>query len=99
MALLKKILLYLSLLIVLLLGIWIGRDNTQEVNFILLGFQLPEVELGMFVALLFIVFVSLGTLLTLPSMLKYRHKAKRYRQKLLAVETRLSQKNLTKQQP
>ncbi|MDM3872084.1 lipopolysaccharide assembly protein LapA domain-containing protein [Porticoccus sp. W117] len=90
MALLKKILLYISLLVVLLLGIWIGRDNTQEVSFILLGFQLPGVELGMFVALLFILFVSFGTLLTLPSMLKHRHAAKRYRQKLLAAEVKLS---------
>ncbi|MCV6603853.1 MAG: lipopolysaccharide assembly protein LapA domain-containing protein [Porticoccaceae bacterium] len=90
MALLKKILLYLSLLVVLLLGIWIGRDNTQEVSLVLLGFQMPAVELGIFVALLFIVFVSLGTLLTLPSMLRYRHAAKRYRQKLLTAETKLA---------
>ena len=98
MSLLKKILLYFSLLIILLLGIWVGRDNTQEVGLVLLGFQLPAIELGMFVALLFIVFVSLGTLLTLPSMLKYRHAAKRYRQKLLAAESRLSQNKLAKHQ-
>ncbi|UTW46040.1 LapA family protein [bacterium SCSIO 12696] len=90
MSLLKKVLLYLSLLVVLLLGIWIGRDNTQEVTFVLLGFQLPAVELGIFVALLFVLFVVLGTLLTLPSMLRYRYAAKRYRQKLLAAEAQLA---------
>ena len=94
MKLLKKILFILALILVALLGIWVGRENSQEVTFTLLGFPLPNLELGIFTALLFLVSVSLGMLVTLPSFLKYRREAKRYRHRLLDAEAKLAQNTM-----
>lgn len=90
MALLKKILFWLAVIVTLLLGIWVGRDNSQDVLVTLLGFQLPELPLGVLVIGVFLFGVISGGLLTLPSSLRYRRAAKRYRRRLLEVETRLA---------
>ena len=90
MALLKKILFWLAVVLTLLLGVWIGRDNSREVIFNLLGFQLPGLPLGMLVTGVFLFGAILGGLLTLPSSLKYRRAAKRYRRRLLEAESKLA---------
>ena len=94
MKLLKKILFILALILVILLGIWIGRENSQEITFTLLGFQLPSLKLGMFAAWLFLIAISLGVFLTLPSFLKYRTAARRYKRRLLEAEAKLAKNSI-----
>lgn len=97
MALPKKILFWLALAVALLLGIWVGIDNRQDISLTLLGFQLPGLPLGLLIFLVLLVGTSIGGLLTLPSSLKYKRAAKRYRRRLLEAESKLA-KTATQQQ-
>lgn len=86
MKLLKKLLIGLALCVTLLLGWWIGSDNSDTVPVVLLGFELGSYPLGTWTLFVFGLGVVLGIILTLPPWLNSQRLMKRYRTRLSGIE-------------
>lgn len=93
LAILKKVLIGLLVIVVVLLGIWTYQDNSAPVSFTLAGFSLGELPLIVWVLAGFAIGVVVGTLFTLPSSLASRHRQQRYRQRLISAEQKLAKQD------
>ena len=87
---LKRLLYGVLIIATLLLGFWIFRDNQVEVPFVLLGFELGNLPLVIWVLVAFAIGAAVGVLLTLPASLHAKSRAKRYRQRLIDRERKLA---------
>ncbi len=72
MAVIKKVLLLVLLLVGLILGVWFSTENAQVVNVLLLGFPMPPVSLGVLVCGVLLAGAIVGYLLSLLGGLKLK---------------------------
>ncbi len=85
----KRIVLILLVVFLVMLGIWFSADNTQGVRVILLGFDMPEMTLGVVIALALTFGVLLGFLASIFPIINLRARQLRLQRKLLAAEKEL----------
>lgn len=66
----KNILLALAVMLSIFIGLWLGQDNPDTVNVVLLGFQLPPLPLGVWLLVALVVGIVLGLLASLPLLIR-----------------------------
>lgn len=99
MTLLKKVLIWLLLGVTVVLGLWIGHDNSAPTSLVLLGFALGEMPLAFWVLAAFAIGLIFGVLATLPPWLTARRRIERLRRRLLDAERKLAKLSIEDQRP
>ncbi len=82
----------------IVLGIWIGQDNSATTSFVLFGFTLGEMPLAFWVLVAFALGLMFGVLATLLPWLSAQQQVGRYRKRLLDVERKLARAELQRHQ-
>ncbi|MCK9502871.1 MAG: LapA family protein [Porticoccaceae bacterium] len=70
MARIKKILLWLVVLLSFFIGLWVAQDNPQVVDITLLGFSAAPLPLGLWLLVMFTAGIAVGLLASLPLVIK-----------------------------
>ena len=79
---LRRILYIVFALVLLVLGYWIGAENTQLVNVSLVGFSMPALSLGTVLCIALLVGVVSGCLISLVPIFRLSNSSMSLRRKL-----------------
>jgi len=78
----KKILLWLIILLSFFIGLWVAQDNPQVVDITLLGFSINPMPLGLWLLLMFATGLAVGLIAGLPLVMKINAENRRLKKLL-----------------
>jgi uncharacterized integral membrane protein len=78
----KKILLWLIILLSFFVGLWVAQDNPQVVDITLLGFSINPMPLGLWLLLMFATGLAVGLIAGLPLVMKINAENRRLKKLL-----------------